>query len=262
MTEREKFIAVFDSGIGGLSVLESLVSYMPQENFIYFGDCANAPYGTKSTEEVRRLTFAVYGELKKRDVKATVIACNTATSAAARELRERYPEDIIVGVEPALKPATLVCEHPTVAVLATPLTLGEEKFAALTQRYSSSARVIPFPCPGLVEFAERGELHSEALRCYLSELLLPLTYERLDAIVLGCTHYPFLRDEISRVLGEDIPIFDGSDGTARQTKKRLEERGLLREGRERGRIIFTDSNYPGVENPEESNVTRFGGKYL
>lgn len=262
MTEKEKYVAVFDSGLGGISVLGELVKWLPNENFIYFGDCANAPYGTKSVERVRELTFAVYERLKKENIKACVIACNTATSAAARELRERYPDDIIVGVEPALKPAALCGEHPTVAVLATPLTLAQEKFAFLLGKYSECARVIPFACPGLVEFVERGDIESDELREFLACTLEPLKHENIDAVVLGCTHYPFVRKEISRILGENVLVFDGSVGTAKETKRRLEEAGLLNDSGHIGSIIFEDSRYPDVKNPEESNVTRFGGKYL
>ena len=137
-------IAVFDSGIGGLSVLSELVKIMPNEDFLYFGDRANAPYGTKSAEQVRALTEKAFEDMLERGIKAFVIACNTATSVAVRTLRERYPDFIIIGVEPALKPAALCAEHPTVAVLATPLTLNETKFSDLLQRYSDNARVIPY----------------------------------------------------------------------------------------------------------------------
>ena len=147
MSKNNLPIAVFDSGIGGVSVLKELVSTLPNENFIYYGDTANAPYGVKSAEQVRELTFSVYEKLKVEGIKAFVIACNTATSVAVADLREKYPDDIIIGVEPALKPAVESREHPTVAVLATPLTLKEEKFAKLLSRFESNAHVIPFACP-------------------------------------------------------------------------------------------------------------------
>lgn len=262
MKENEGAVAVFDSGLGGISVLAELVRELPHEDFIYFGDCANAPYGTRSVDEVRELTFAVYKRLKKENIKACVIACNTATSAAARELRLAYPDDIIVGVEPALKPAAVCKPHPTVAVLATPLTLSEEKFSSLLERYSQDARVIPFACPGLVEFVEDGITEGAELEAFLSDMLEPLTHEKLDAVVLGCTHYPFVREAISHILGEDVVLFDGSVGTARETRRRLAESGLLSPSEEQGSVVFMDSNYPDVIDPKASNVTRFGGKYL
>jgi glutamate racemase len=262
MKERELSIAVFDSGLGGISVLKELIRLLPNENFIYYGDTANAPYGVKSAEHVRCLTFSVYERLKAEGIKAFVIACNTATSVAVAQLREKYPEDIIIGVEPALKPAVLCKEHPTVAVLATPLTLKEEKFAALMQRFLDSARVIPFACPGLVEFVERGEIKGERLEEFLSELLAPLKEEKLDAVVLGCTHYPFVKDGISRVLGNDVMIFDGSTGTARETRRRLENAELLCDESKKGSIVFLDSSYPNDKNSNKSMLTVFGGEYI
>ena len=255
-------IAVFDSGIGGVSVLKELVSALPNENFIYFGDTANAPYGVKSADKVRELTFSCYERLKNRGIKAFVIACNTATSVAVASLREKYPDDIIIGVEPALKPAVESGLHPTVAVLATPLTLREGKFTLLLKRFENDAKVIPFACPGIVEFVERGEIEGERLHAFLDELLAPLKSEKLDAVVLGCTHYPFVKKEISSILGDDVKIFDGSVGTAIHTRRRLENAGLLSDTAEKGRVIFIDSSYPNEEEAGESTLVRFGGEYL
>ena len=262
MTDKCLPIAVFDSGIGGVSVLKELISVLPNENFIYFGDTANAPYGVKSVEKVKELSFTVYERLKKEGIKAFVIACNTATSAAVASLREKYPNDIIIGVEPALKPAVGCGEHPTVAVLATPLTLKEEKFALLLGRFEGKAKVIPFACPGLVEFVERGEFSGENLRAFLEDLLAPLKKEKLDAIVLGCTHYPFVKAELSAILGENVQIFDGSMGTALNTRRRLEENGLLNDSCEKGSVIFIDSSHPNKRNASESTLVKFGGEYL
>jgi glutamate racemase len=262
MAQKEMPIAVFDSGIGGVSVLRELVRIMPNENFIYFGDTANAPYGVKSADCVRELTFSAYELLKERGIKAFVIACNTATSVSVAALREKYPSDIIIGVEPALKPAATCCEHPTVAVLATPLTLKEEKFALLLERFAKDAKVIPFACPGLVEFVERGEIEGERLTSFLKDLLAPLMCEKLDAIVLGCTHYPFVKKEISAIFGEGVQIFDGSIGTAQNTRRRLEANGLLNSEACIGRVIFIDSSYPNEENASDSTLVNFGGEYL
>lgn len=262
MLKKSSPIAVFDSGIGGISVLKELISTLPNENFIYFGDTANAPYGVKSAFQVRALSFSAYERLKKEGIKAFVIACNTATSVAVASLREKYPNDIIIGVEPALKPATKCCDNPTVAVLATPLTLKEEKFALLLDRFGSGARVIPFACPGLVEFVERGEIKGERLHSFLEELLAPLKEERLDAVVLGCTHYPFVKAEISKVLGANVQIFDGSVGTALQTRRRLEENGLLNDSDKKGSIIFIDSSHPDTKDASDSTLVRFGGEYI
>lgn len=262
MAEKSLPIAVFDSGIGGVSVLKELIVALPNENFIYFGDTANAPYGVKSAEQVRELTFSVYEKLKSEGIKAFVIACNTATSVAVASLREKYPKDIIVGVEPALKPAVMSSAHPTVAVFATPLTLKEEKFALLLSRFESEAKVIPFACPGLVEFVERGEIEGEALHSFLLDLFAPLMDEKIDAAVLGCTHYPFVKAEISAILGENVKIFDGSVGTALNTRRRLEEANLRNDSEQKGRVIFIDSSYPNEENASASVLVNFGGEYL
>ena len=262
MAKKSLPIAVFDSGIGGVSVLKELIRLLPNENFIYFGDTANAPYGTKSAEKVREMTFSVYESLKAEGIKAFVIACNTATSVAVASLREKYPEDIIIGVEPALKPAVKCCERPTVAVLATPLTLKEEKFAHLLEKFGTDARVIPFACPGLVEFVERGEISGKALHTFLEELLSPLKEEKLDAVVLGCTHYPFVKAEITSVLGKNVQIFDGSEGTARETRRRLEEAELLSETDHKGSVIFVDSSYPNERDSSKSLLVKFGGEYI
>ncbi len=229
MNKKDEYILVFDSGLGGLSVLRELIKSMPRERYIYFGDSKNAPYGNRSTREVRELTFSAVSEHMSRGIKAVVIACNTATAAAIEDLRGKYPEKIIVGVEPALKPAA--DRHPGehILVMATDVTLRETKFAALMERFSATSPVIPLPCPGLVEFVEKGELDSPSLRAYLRELLVPVLTKKPKAIVLGCTHFPFLRPIIREIMGEGVEILDGSLGTAQQTRRRLEAEGLLRE---------------------------------
>lgn len=234
-------IAVFDSGLGGLSVLRALRRQMPQEWFLYFGDSANAPYGSRPTEEIRALTLRSAEQLFRAGAKALVVACNTATSAAIEELRARYPERIIVGIEPALKLA--VERHPggKILVMATEATLRERKFAALMERHSGACTICKCPCPGLVEFVERGELDSPALHaCLRAELGRHLTPPP-DAVVLGCTHYPFLRTAIARTVGASCELLDGADGTARETQRRLKEAGLLRTAGT-GAVDLTDSD--------------------
>ena len=156
-------IGVFDSGVGGISVLRELVAQMPNENYIFFGDSKNAPYGTKTLEEVQKLTCADAEYLLSRGVKALVVACNTATSAAIRILREKYADMPVIGIEPALKPAVHAGGHPRVLVMATPMTLREEKFHALMQRFESDAEILRLPCSGLVEYVEQGVLEGAEL---------------------------------------------------------------------------------------------------
>ena len=243
--DRNSPIVVFDSGVGGVSVLRALVRELPTERFVYFGDSANAPYGPRTTEEIRALTLDALTRLKKEyDFKAAVIACNTATSAAIGELRTAWPELPIIGIEPALKPAA--DRHPggTVVVMATETTLREEKFAALTRRMEGRCRVVGLPCPELVEFVERGETESQALQAYLNEILEP--WREADAVVLGCTHFPFALAALRRVLSPDTELLDGSLGTARNTRSQLAERSLLRETGEGSVSFLNSSPDPGM----------------
>ena len=234
-------IAVIDSGVGGISVLRELVSLMPNENYIYFGDSKNAPYGTRAKEEVLDITRKNLELLRTIGIKALVIACNTATSVAAAQLRRENPDLIIVGIEPAVKPPALQLDDPTILVMATPLTLKEEKFRALVREYSNDANIIPLPCPGLVELIERGELDGDELDKYLEKLFAPFSDTKIDALVLGCTHYPHVEDAIMRHLPPSVKIFDGGRGTAMQTKRRLEAMGLLNPTNERGEVGFINS---------------------
>ncbi len=234
-------IAVFDSGVGGISVLRALLKEMPWENYYYYGDSANAPYGTKCLEEVRELTVVHVDRFIADGVKAVVVACNTATSAAVRLLRQKYPDVPIIGIEPAVKPAALSGNHPNVIVMATPMTIREQKFHNLMERYMGTAHIIPLPCPGLMEYIEHGNVHSMELEQFLERLFEPFDKSKLDAVVLGCTHYPFVERELKKVLGKKVQLFEGGPGTARETKRRLIEKGLLREGKGRGRVWFDNS---------------------
>ena len=231
------YIAVFDSGVGGISVLRHLVRIMPEERFLYFGDSANAPYGTRTKEEVKQLTFAAAEKLLARGIKALVVACNTATSAAIRDLRSAYPELIIIGIEPALKLAADKFPGGHLGVMATPMTLREEKFSRLMERFRESCEIYKIPAPGLVELIESGKADSPDAEALLQDLFAP--YPKLDALVLGCTHYPFAAKAIGRVLGREVALLDGGDGTARETRRRLKEAGLLRSGE--GSVVMLNS---------------------
>lgn len=224
------YIAVFDSGVGGISVLRQLRKQMPGERFLYFGDSANAPYGSRSTEQVRQLTLAAAEMLfRNYPVKALVVACNTATSAAIRDLREKYPRRIIVGIEPALKLAADRFPGGSIGVMATQVTLREEKFARLVGRFRQEHRIAPIPAPGLVELIEAGKRDSEETARYLESLLAPYVGQ-LDVMVLGCTHFPFVKHGIQRILGPGTQVIHGGEGTARETRRRLRAAGLLRQG--------------------------------
>ena len=231
-------IGVFDSGVGGISVLREMVHLLPAEDFLFFGDSANAPYGTKTREQIRDLTMQHVRHLYEKGIKAVVIACNTATSAAIKDLRETFTDIPVIGIEPALKPAAEMKEDPLVLVMATPGTVQGEKFHVLTHRFEESARIRAAACPGLVEFVEAGILEGEQIEEKLHALLDPYLSEKPDAIVLGCTHYPFLRRAIRKVVGEGPVILDGSEGTARQLCRQLESKGLRSDRTRAGKVSF------------------------
>lgn len=242
MDKQHAPIGVFDSGLGGISVLRELIKYMPYENYIYFGDSFHAPYGVKTLEEVRKLTIQNIDRLILMGSKAIVVACNTATSASIHILRNRYPRIPIVGIEPALKPAVKYRKHAHILVMATPMTLHEKKFRVLMDTYRSYADlIIPLPCPGLIEFVENGILEGGQLNAYLRKLLSPWLIEQIDCVVLGCTHYPFVKGELKKILGSKVSIIDGGDGTARQMQKRLSEMHLINPQKQKGTVKILNS---------------------
>lgn len=238
----EQPIGVFDSGLGGISVLRELVSLLPAEDFIYFGDSANAPYGERSEKAIRALTTAQVDRLAATGAKAVVLACNTATSAASAPLRRRYRDIPIIGMEPALKPAILSRKYPRVVVMATHATLRQRKFQRLLERFQGDGEIIKLPCPEIVEFVERGEICSPALTQYLREKFSCLIEEGIDCVVLGCTHFPFVYATIRKVVGEKTAIFDGAAGTARELQRRLAAEGLLRKREQHGAVEWLNSS--------------------
>lgn len=224
-------VAVFDSGVGGVSVLRELVRVMPKEHFYFYGDSKNAPYGTKSKYEVLQLTRDHVEHFIDSGAKGVCIACNTATSAAVRKLRLEYPDFPIVGIEPALKPAVSFMDHPKVLVMATPMTISQEKFQTLMNKYGEEAEVYPLACPGLMEYVEAGKAGSKEVQDFLNDLLKDYApggkYGPMDAVVTGCTHYPFVKDQIEIALGGGTRVFDGANGTAREMRRRLFAAGCL-----------------------------------
>lgn len=238
MNRKQDYIGIFDSGLGGLSVLRHLRRRMPGERFLYYGDSAHAPYGVRSHEEVEALTLSAAQMLMQRGLKALVVACNTATCAAIASLREKYPELIIVGIEPALKLAADRFPGGRIGVMATPVTLREEKFARLLSRCAAACQVYKIPAPQLVPLIEEGRVDTPEMEQTLHTLLDPYA-GRMDALVLGCTHYPFASHAMERLLGPDVAVLDGGDGTARETLHRLEAADLLEHGA--GELILENS---------------------
>ena len=230
-------VGIFDSGVGGISVLRCARKMLPNEQFIYYGDTAHAPYGTKPPDEVLGYVRRVMDELLAREAKAIVIACNTATSVAAAQLRGELQLPII-GMEPALKPASQLRHGGRVLVLATPVTLSLPKFEQLMAQYGEGA--VRVPCPGLMECVEEGSLEGEKVESLLKELLAPYQELPVKAVVLGCTHYPFLKKTIARFFPPHVHLVDGNLGTARQLARRLEEEGLRSDG-PGGKVRFLSS---------------------
>lgn len=233
-------IGVFDSGLGGVSVLAAIRKLMPAENLIYYGDSANAPYGVKSRQQVRQLSTAICDYLVEQGAKAIVVACNTATSAAISDLRKRY--DIpIIGMEPALKPAVEQTETGTVAVLATALTLRESKFQSLLEQFRTGRRIYSIPCPELVTLVESGVLDGQMAEAAVAASLKDIDKENLSAVVLGCTHYVFLKQVFEKALGSRTLIVDGNKGTVLHLKKLLEDRKHLSESTSAGSVRIENS---------------------
>ena len=224
MSRKTEPYGVFDIGFGGISALQSMIRLLPREHFIYYGDTQNAPYGTKDTEEVISYVRHVAGLLLKQQIKALVIACNTATGAAAATLRREL--DIpVIGMEPALKPAAELRKDGQILVLATPLTLHQEKFERLMEKYGAGA--VRVPCDGLMELVERED--TAGAEEYLQRVFGQFDMDMVDAVVLGCTHYVFLKDMIRRMIPERTAITEGSEGTARQLKRVLQRNDLINE---------------------------------
>ena len=252
MKAYQDYIGVFDSGLGGISVLRAILDVLPNENYIFYGDSAHAPYGDKTKQEICEISCDIAERMIAEGAKAVVIACNTATSAAAATLRENYPETAIVGLEPALKPAVEAgTDKQTILVMATQATLSLEKYRVLYERFADEANIIPMPCPGLVDLIEEGDLGSPAIHDYLQDRIGHLA-GKVESVVLGCTHYPFIKRQIRDVLG-DVKFFDGGVGAAQQLKRLLEGTNLLSVSPYPGTVKLSSS----IESDEELKLYRW-----
>jgi len=242
-------IGVFDSGIGGLTVLKKIIEILPNEKYIYYADIDNVPYGTKPKEEVKKYINEAVEFLISKDVKAIVVACNTATSIAVKELREKYTIPII-GIEPAAKPAVENRGNKKVLIMATPTTIKEEKLKYLLESLNAEEYVELLPMPKLVEFAEDKEFESDNVKEYIKEQVKELNLEDYSELVLGCTHFPFFKDILSKIFPRSIQIIDGSKGVANRLKNILEENNILGNNQ-----LEIEYYYSGklAENKEELN---------
>lgn len=226
-------IGFFDSGIGGLSVLKHAMQVMPNENFIFFGDNGNLPYGEKSEAQIKKLTIAGGDFLFEKGVKAMLVACNTATSAAIHDMRDKYKMPVI-SMEPAIKPACAAADEGKVMVLATPSTIASARYKRLVERLGCGAKIIDIPCGGLADMLDTGDFKNPAIDAYLEKKMLPYVSEEIDGIVIGCTHYSFVAETIAGVAAALLPgkktLFDGMFGTVRQLKNVLQEHDMLSPG--------------------------------
>ncbi len=244
--DRQSPIGFFDSGMGGISILRQARRILPGEDYLYYGDSAHAPYGDRSAAEVEDLCFRAVEHLLAQDAKAIVVACNTATSAAVAGLRRQYPLVPIVGTEPAVKPAVEQFPHGKILVMATEMTLREQKFLDLWEQFREEAQIVPVPCSGLMEFVEQGKLDGPEVEAFLGQILTPHLEPKPQAVVLGCTHYPFVAPVISRILGQGTAVLDSAQGVVRQLHRLLEQADLLRPAEGMGQVTFQNS----LENPE------------
>lgn len=236
--ERNAPIGVFDSGLGGLSVWRDLAAMMPAEHVLYIADSAWVPYGVRPPEEIRARSIAVAGFLIERGVKLVVVACNTASAIAIDDLRAEFPNTQFVGLEPAVKPAVGMTMTGRVGVLATPRTVTGDRLRVLIEHWSDGVKVHTIAGNGMVELVEAGELSGEAVNAVIGPILDPLLAEQTDVLVLGCTHYPFLRSAIEAYVGPDVRVIDSGNAIARRTLNLLQADHLLHERGQPGSLTM------------------------
>jgi glutamate racemase len=223
----ENPIGIFDSGVGGLTILRAVRQALPCENLVYVADAAHVPYGQKTPEQIRERAMAIGGFLVGQGAKVIVVACNTATAAAIDMLRARLAVPF-VGVEPAIKPATAATRSGVVGVLATPSTLASERYRSLIERFAAGIRIVAQPCAGLAEHIERGDLDGERTEQLLRGFVEPLLAAHADVIVLGCTHYPLVAHIVQRIAGPGVAVIENGTAVAKEVARQLTLRGSAR----------------------------------
>ncbi len=234
-------IGVFNSGVGGLSVLRAIRAQMPEETVIYFGDQGHIPYGPRPMAQIRNFSEAITKFLLEQDAKLIVVACNTASAAALKYLREKFPAIPFVGMEPAVKPAAEHTHTGRVGVLATPATFQGALYASVVERFANGVELLQDACPGLVQEIEQGTLEGRETRQILESALLPMLERNIDTVVLGCTHYPFVIPLIQQIVGENVRVIDPAPAVARQVRRVLESQGLKSPPGERSEVRFFTS---------------------
>ena len=226
MTSNNAPIGIFDSGVGGLSVLRELRALLPSESVLYFADQGHVPYGPRGLEEVRVFSEEITRFLLSLGAKLIVVACNAASAAALRTLRVVFPTISFVGMEPAVKPAAESTHTGVVGILATPTTFQGALYASVVERFGSGVTILQDTCPGLVGLIEKGELDSPGTRKILEKALHPMLERGIDTVVMGCTHYPFVIPLISQIVGPEVRVIDPAPAVARQTARLLDSAGL------------------------------------
>ena len=234
-------IGVFDSGVGGLSVLRAIREQMPEESVIYFGDQGHVPYGPRPLQQVRDFSEGITRFLLDNGAKIIVVACNAASAAALTYLRQTFADVSFVGMEPAVKPAAEHTATGVVGVLATPATFQGALYASVVERFAAGVELLQSTCPGLVQQIEKGDLDGLETRRILEDALNPMLKKKIDTVVLGCTHYPFVIPLIERVVGDKVRVIDPAPSVARQAKRLLEADGLKNLGGVRGEVCYFTS---------------------
>lgn len=237
-------IGVFDSGVGGISVLRAIREQMPHESILYFGDQGHIPYGPRPMQQIRAFSEAITAFLLERRAKIIVVACNTASAAALKYLRETFPRVQFVGMEPAVKPAVEHTRTGRVGVLATPATFQGALYASVVERFANEVELFQNTCNGLVQEIEQGNLTGNRTRQILEEALVPMLEKNIDTVVLGCTHYPFVIPLIERIVGENVRVIDPAPAVARQVRRLLEAGGMSNQSSARGKVNFFTSGEP------------------
>jgi len=242
----QQSIGIFDSGVGGLSVLQAVRRELPHEDILYLGDQGHIPYGPRSKKEICTFATGITRFMLEQGAKLIVIACNTASAAALHDLREMFPSVMFVGMEPAVKPAVEITKTGKIGVLATPMTFKGELYASLVARFAHEVDIFQSTCPGLVEQIEAGHINTPETRSILEKALQPMLEGGMDTVVLGCTHYPFVIPVIQAIAGAEVSIVDPAPAVARQVRRLLAQDGLLNPTGEVGNVSFYTSGKPAA----------------
>ncbi len=247
MTRTVPPIGIFDSGVGGLSVLRAVRARLPHQPLIYLADQARVPYGSRPLEEVQHFSECITRTLLAQGAGSIVVACNTASAAALQHLRRTFPAIPFIGMEPAIKPAAETTQSGVVGVLATPATFQGALYASVVERFAQGVTLLQDTCPGLVNAIEAGQLHSPATRAILEGALLPMLQKKIDTVVLGCTHYPFVIPLIEEIVGPSVRVIDPAPAVARQVERVLQQHNQIATEGNPPPLLMTSGSAPALQ---------------